>query len=79
MQASLRVPPETGAILKAMAKKTGKTQTALILEALNEKYAQKKKRSQLIHDLAGWMLSTESDALREAVADQSFAFTASLY
>lgn len=69
MLVSLRVPPETSALLKALAKKTGKTQTALILEALNEKYALKKKRSQLIRDLAGWMSPSESDALREIVAD----------
>ncbi len=68
MQFSLRVPPETGARLKLLAQKTGKTQTALILEALNEKYALKQNRSILIRDLSGWMPKSECDALRIAVA-----------
>jgi hypothetical protein len=71
MQVSLRIPRETGDRLQALAAKTGKTKTALILEALDEKYAPKKNRSQLIRDLAGWMPETECDALRHAVSDFS--------
>lgn len=69
MQVSLRVPPVTSALLESLVKKTGKTKTDLILEALNEKYVLKKSRSQLVLDLAGWMPQAESDALRLAVAD----------
>lgn len=69
MPVSLRVPPETSAHLKSLAEKTGKTKTALIMEALNEKYPLKENRSQLIRELAGWMLPAECEALREAVAD----------
>lgn len=69
MHVSLRVPPETSALLTSLAKKTGKTKTALIIEALEEKYALKKSRSQTVRDLAGWMSPEESDALRNAVAD----------
>lgn len=69
MQVSLRVPPETMARLKSLSKKTGKTQTALILEALHEKYGLAKSRSQLVHDLAGWMSPSECNELRQALAD----------
>ncbi len=69
MQVSLRVPPETATQLNALSKKTGKTKTALILEALHEKYGLKKNRSQLIRELAGWMPQDECNELRDAVAD----------
>jgi predicted transcriptional regulator len=69
MPISLRVPPETSARLKSLAKKTGKTQTALIVEALNEKYAPQQSRPQLVRQLAGWMSPAECKALRDALAD----------
>lgn len=69
MQVSLRVPPETGTRLASMAQKTGKTKTALILEALDEKYRSNQNRAQLIRDLSGWMSKSECDALRIAVGE----------
>lgn len=69
MQISLRVPPKTSAFLKSLAEKTGKTKTALIIEALDEKYALQKSRSKLIRQLAGWMTAEECEILRNAVAD----------
>jgi predicted transcriptional regulator len=68
MQVSLRVPPETIARLNALAKKTGKSKTALILEALHEKYGLTKNHSQMVHDLAGWMSQAECNELRNAIA-----------
>jgi hypothetical protein len=59
--------------LQVLAVKTGKTKTALILEALNEKYTPKKDRSQLIRNLAGWMPKTECNALRYVVSVLSAA------
>jgi predicted transcriptional regulator len=67
MQISLRVPPKTGERLKSLAHKTGKTKTALILEALTEKYIPKKQRSQIVRDLAGWMPKTECEELRDSI------------
>jgi len=67
MQISLRVPPKTGERLKSLAHKAGKTKTALILEALKEKYEPKKNRSQIVRDLAGWMSKAECEELRNAV------------
>ncbi len=52
-----------------MAEKSGKTKTALILDAVNEKYHIKKKRTELIRELAGWMSPDECAELRNAVAD----------
>ena len=67
MQVSVRVPPKTGERLKSLSQKTGKTKTALILEALAEKYEPKKDRSQLVRDLAGWMSPKECQSLRKFV------------
>jgi len=67
MQVSLRVPPKTGERLKALAQKTGKTKTALILEALTEKYDPRKDHSQMVRDLAGWMSKDECEELRNSV------------
>ena len=69
MQVSIRVPPEISDRLKSLVEKTGKTKTALILEAIDEKYALKKKHSQLVRELAGWMSQAECDELRNTVAD----------
>ena len=69
MQVSIRVSPETSTRLKSLAEKTGKTKTALIIEAIDEKYALKKNHSQLVRELAGWMSKAECDELRNAVAD----------
>ena len=67
MQVSVRVPPKTGERLKSLSQKTGKTKTALILEALAEKYEPKKDRPQLVRDLAGWMSAKECQSLRNLV------------
>lgn len=67
MQVSLRVPPKTSERLKSLAHDTGKTKTALILEALTEKYGPQKKRSQIVRDLAGWMSKAECEELRNSV------------
>jgi hypothetical protein len=69
MQVSIRVSPETSALLTTLAKKTGKTKTALILEAVDEKYTPKTSRPTLVRELAGWMPQPECDELRDAVAD----------
>ena len=69
MQVSLRIPEKTGNRLNSLAKKTGKTKSALILEALNKKYRSEKDRAQLIRELSGWMPKTECNELREAVTE----------
>ena len=71
MQISMRVSEKTGNRLNSLAKKTGKTKSALIVEALNEKYCPDTDRAQLIRDLSGWMPKTECNELREAVTEFS--------
>lgn len=68
MTISLRIPPKTNSRLQALAAKKGKTKTALILEALDEKYNFKKSRRELIRESAGWMSPVEGAELREATA-----------
>lgn len=68
MSISLRISSDTEKRLKAMADKTGKTKTALILDALDEKYHLKKSRAEIIKELAGWMSAEEAAQLREAVS-----------
>ena len=67
MQISLRVSPETVERLQALAQQTGKTKTALIIEALYERYECKKDRAQLIRDVSGWMSPAECKSLRKSV------------
>lgn len=69
MQISLRVPPKTGDRLNSLAQKSGKTKSALIIEALDKKYRPEKDRAQLIRELSGWMPKTECNELREAVSE----------
>lgn len=68
MPITLKIPPETDSILKALARMEGKTKATLILEALKEKYSFKKKRRELIKNSAGWMSPDEAAELRNSVA-----------
>jgi uncharacterized protein (DUF1778 family) len=67
MPISLRIPSEKDKIIKKAARKTGKTKTAYILEAVDEKLGVVKDRAQLVRELAGWLSHEEAEALREAV------------
>jgi predicted transcriptional regulator len=67
MSLSLRVPSEKNEMLKKAAAKTGKTKSAYILEAVNEKLGLIKGREQMIRKLAGWLSHEEAKELRESV------------
>ncbi len=67
MPISLRIPSEKDKIIKKAARKTGKTKTAYILEAVDEKLGVVKDRAQLVRELAGWLSHEEAEELREAV------------
>ncbi len=67
MPLSLRIPPQKEILLRKYAKKRGKTKTAVILEAIDEKLGIKKNRSQLIRDLSGWMNHEEAEELRKSL------------
>jgi hypothetical protein len=67
MPVSLRIPLEKERKIRKAAAKSGKTKTAYILEAVNEKLGLQKTRGQIIKELAGWMPNEEAEELRKAV------------
>lgn len=67
MPISLRLPPFKEEIIKRIAQKYGKTKTAVIMEAIDEKIGLVKDRKAIIHDLAGWMSTEEAEDLKNAV------------
>ena len=52
MPLSLRIPSEKNEMIKKAAAKTGKTKSAYILEAVDEKLGLIKDREQMIRELA---------------------------
>ena len=68
MPISLRMPAEKERRIKKVAAKSGKTKTAFILEAVDEKLGLRKSREQLVRELAGWMSPEEAEDLRKSVA-----------
>ncbi|MFW8601976.1 hypothetical protein ACOHYD_10925 [Desulfobacterota bacterium M19] len=67
MPLSLRIPPQKELLLQNYAEKEGKTKTAVILEAVDEKLGLTKNRRQLIHDLSGWMSHDEAEEIRKSL------------
>jgi Protein of unknown function (DUF1778) len=67
MPVSLRIPLEKEEKIRKAAAKTGKTKTAYILEAVDEKLGLQKTREQIIRGLAGWLGHREAEELRKAV------------
>ncbi|NOQ45711.1 MAG: hypothetical protein GQ559_03415 [Desulfobulbaceae bacterium] len=67
MPLSLRIPPQKEKLLRSYAQKKGKTKTAVILEAVDEKLGIQKNRHQLIRNLAGWMPHNEAEELRQSL------------
>ena len=49
-------------------KKSGKTKTAIILEAVDEKLGLSKSREELIRETAGWLTYKEATELKESLA-----------
>jgi predicted DNA-binding protein len=62
------MPAEKQKRIKKVAARSGKTKTAFILEAVDEKLGLRKSREQLVRELAGWMSPEEAEDLRKAVA-----------
>lgn len=67
MPLSLRIPSEKEKLIQKAATKTGKTKTAYILQAVDEKLGVVKDRGQLVRELAGWLSHEEAEELREDV------------
>jgi len=67
MPISIRLPSFKEEILKRIAKQRGKTKTAIILEAIDEKLGLNETQKEKILRLAGWMSPEEAAELQETL------------
>ena len=67
MPLSLRITPEKEKMITTASKKAGKTKTAYIIEAIDEKLGITKNREQTIRELAGWLSTVEAEELRKSL------------
>jgi len=67
MPLSLRIPPEKERMINRAAAKAGKTKSAFILEAVDEKLGIVKDRGRNIRELAGWLPAEEAKKLRDSL------------
>jgi len=65
MPFGLRIPPEKQAIIEKAARKAGKSKSAFIIDALDEKLGIAKGREQMIRELAGGLSHEEADGMRK--------------
>jgi uncharacterized protein (DUF1778 family) len=66
MPLSLRIPTKKEDMIKKAAIKAGKTKSAYILEAVDEKLGLVKDREKQIREFAGWLSHDEAEELRQA-------------
>ena len=66
MPLSLRVPTKKENMIRKAAIKAGKTKSAYILEAVDEKLGLVKDREKQIRELSGWLSHDEAEELRKA-------------
>jgi hypothetical protein len=67
MPLSLRITPEKENMIKMASKRAGKTKSAFIIEAIDEKLGLVKNRKKMIRELAGWLTPEEAKELRTSV------------
>ena len=67
MPLSLRIPPEKEEMIKKASKKAGKTKSAYIIEAIDEKIGVVKNREKILREMAGWMSPEEARELRKSL------------
>jgi hypothetical protein len=65
MPVSLRIPQEKVDLIRKAAAKAGMSNTAYILDAIDEKLGIVKDREQTIRDIAGWLSHEEAEELRQ--------------
>ena len=66
MPLSLRIQPKKEEMIKKAAMKAGKSKSAYILDAVDEKLGLLKDREKVIREFAGWLSHDESEELRKA-------------
>ena len=57
----LRIPSKKEEMIKKAAAKAGKTKSAYIMDAVEEKLGLGKKRENIIRELAGWLSKDEAE------------------
>lgn len=67
MPLSLRIPSKKEEMIKKAAVKAGKTKSAYIIDAVDEKLGLVKNRENMIRELAGWLSKDEAEELRKAI------------
>ena len=67
MPLSLRISPEKEKLIKMASRKSRKTKSAFIIEAIDEKLGISKNREQTIRELAGWLSHEEAEDLRKSL------------
>jgi len=67
MPISLRIPSEKEKMIKRAALKAGKTKTAYILNAVDEKLGLTKTREEIVREMSGWLSHEEAKELRNAM------------
>ncbi len=67
MPLSLRISPKKETLIKKAAMRAGKTKSAYILEAVDEKLGLVQDREKMIRKLAGWLSHDEAEELRKAI------------
>jgi uncharacterized protein (DUF1778 family) len=65
MPISLRIPQDKEVLIQEGAAKAGKTKTAFILDAVDEKLHLAQDREQTIRQCAGWLTTEEATELRK--------------
>jgi uncharacterized protein (DUF1778 family) len=68
MPVSLRVPQEKVELIRKAAAKAGMSNTAYILQAIDEKLGIVKNREETIRAIAGWLSHEEADELRQSIS-----------
>jgi uncharacterized protein (DUF1778 family) len=67
MPLSLRIPPEKEKMIKMASERAGKTKSAFIIEAIDEKLGIAKNRKTTIRQAAGWLTHEEAEELRTSL------------
>lgn len=67
MPLSLRIPPDKEKLIEKAAMRAGKTKSAYILEAVDEKLGIVKDREKRIREFAGWLPHKEAEELRNSL------------
>ncbi len=67
MPLSLRISPEKEKMIKMASERAGKTKSAFIVEAIDEKLGLAKNREKTIRQIAGWLTHEEAEELRTSL------------